>query len=274
MIHAAPQIWLIGAGRMGTAMLMRWLASGMPPECLTVINRNPDFHTRLKDTGVTVLADISQAHTVPDIIVLAIKPQQFREQFPHLKAALGSQHTVLLSVMAGVPARRLADLGEHLIIVRAMPNTPSEIGEGVTALFADNIDAAARAQIDALMTPLGTHFWCAAEDGLHDATAISGSGSAYVFLFLQALKEAAIALGMPEREAHASALATVKGAALLAAARGDDFTALADQVTSKHGTTRMARDVLDARLKTLMIDTTKAARMRSVGLEKEAENSA
>lgn len=269
----AAHIWLIGAGRMGGAMLMRWLQAGYAPEQFSVINRNPEFHARLRSTGVHVYADITQAHTAPDMIVLAIKPQQFTEQFEHLHAALHQHKATLLSVMAGVPERVLQGLGRHLRIVRCIPNTPSEIGEGVSALFTSSDDAAMRQQVDAFMAPLGMAYWCDREDGLHDATAISGSGSAYVFMFMQALKEAAITLGIDEKAAHISALHTVKGAALLAEKNGGDFTALADQVTSKNGTTQAARQVLDNRLKSLLLNTTDAARSRSEELEEVAESS-
>lgn len=273
MTQTRPHIWLIGAGRMGGAMLTRWVAAGFARDQFTVINRSPSSHAELQANNIAFCTDITQAHTAPDVIVLAIKPQQFTEQFPHLHAALHRHKAVLISVMAGVPTRKLQALGEQLTIARSIPNTPASIGEGVSAIYAGTIADDARALVEKTLVPLGMYYWCDREDGLHDATAISGSGTAYVFSFLNALEDAARGLGLSDEAARASALQTLKGAALLAEQTGVDFTILADEVTSPNGTTRAARNVLDDRLRVLIKDTTDAARARSVELEKAADTS-
>ncbi len=266
-----PHIWMIGAGNMGAAMLARWLKAGYTPEQFTIIKRQAGLPASLSGYPLTVYTDIAQAKTVPDVIVLAIKPQQFTEQLTALRAALGAHQAVLVSVMAGVNMAALQGLGSDLTIVRMIPNTPSAIGAGVSAIYAENPSAAVRALAEQLAAPLGHYYWCETQDGLHHATAISGSGSAYVFSFLHALEQAALARGLAADIAHASALQTLKGAVLLAEQTGDDFMVLADQVTSPNGTTRAARNVLDDRLKTLIMNTTDACLERSIELEKTAK---
>lgn len=268
---ASPHIWMIGAGRMGSAMLVRWLGAGYAPQQFTIIKRSAELPAILNGHALSVCTDLAQANPKPDVIILSIKPQQFTEQFEQLRAVLSQRRAVLISVMAGVSVKALQRLGEQLTIVRMIPNTPSAIGQGVSAIYGDHPSAEVRALTEQLAAPLGTYYWCNAESGLHDATAISGSGSAYVFSFLHALEHAARAHGLDADAAHASALQTLKGAVLLAEQTGDDFMALADQVTSPNGTTRAARNVLDDRLKSLIHDTTNACHARSVELEKAAD---
>lgn len=262
-----PQLWILGAGQMGGAMISRWLDAGFPPERITVIDRNDAVRITYGARGVKVAAKIEEAGAPPAVIVLAIKPQYFAAQQETVCDALGKESVLVLSVMAGIRVAQLTQaLGEHHVIVRAMPNTPCALGEGVSALFSSNISPAQREQVSALMRILGLCYWCDQEAHMLAATAISGSGPAYGYMFLQSLKEAAIANGFSAIEAHRVALQTLKGAVLLAEKTGDDFETLAARVTSKGGTTEAARAVLDDRLKALMQEAVAANKKRSIEL--------
>lgn len=275
----APYIWALGAGNMGGAVIRRLLDTDLSPEKILIIDRNPRAVEIFGARGVTIVPDISLATGKPDVVMLGIKPQQFRETAPQItraiNASLGDCASVtVLSLMAGVSVKALGALGDSHNIVRAMPNTPCLIGSGVTALFEPKHNAQIRRQIEMLVAPLGQYYWCDAESKLHDATAITGSGPAYVYVFMKALFEAALKLGFPEAQARNMTLQTVLGAAQVAQVTDKDFGMLADEVTSPAGTTRAARDVLDNRLMELLIHATEANKARSLELEKEAENKA
>lgn len=244
MSVAAPAdgaLWLIGAGNMGGAMLHGWLAAGREPSGITVI----DPGTPRLPPPLVALASPPLDGAVPAMLVLAVKPQLL-DTVASIVAPLLAPDTLLVSILAGV---EIASLRQRFAvpraIVRVMPNTPVALRKGVLALFGDGLEAADRARAEALMAPLGLVEWIG-EEALFDAvTALSGCGPAFLFRFVDALGAAGAALGLPADQAARLALATVEGAALLAAAADEPPATLADRVASPGGSTREGLDMLD-----------------------------
>lgn len=230
------RLWLIGCGTMAGAMLRRWLESGtLAPEAVFVANRQD----RPLPAGVAQGRTLP-AGPLPDAVLLAVKPQQLAQAAAdHAAAVVGVP--LLISILAGVEPPALAAQFGVGAVVRAMPNLPVAIGKGVVAL-----DGAAppeaRAALEALLRPLGLVEWVARFDLV---TALAGSGPAFLYRFIDALAAAATRLGLPADQAARLALATVEGAAALAAQAPVAPGALADQVASPGGSTRKGLDVLD-----------------------------
>ncbi|KQN26813.1 pyrroline-5-carboxylate reductase [Sphingomonas sp. Leaf33] len=243
---------------MGGAMLERWLAGGvLSPDQLLVI----DPGAQDLPPGVRRV-DTAPADETPDVLLLAIKPQLLDTVAPSLSHC---RPPLLVSILAGVEANTIAARIPASTIVRAMPNLPVSLGQGVVALHGDAADTTARATAEALMAPLGLVEWLDDEALFHAVTALSGSGPGFVYRFIAALAEGGAALGLPADQAQRFAVATVEGAAALARASGTAPDALADRVASPGGTTRAGLDVLDAgdAMRRLVAATLTAAARRS-----------
>lgn len=252
------RLWLVGAGNMGGAMLTRWIDDGVLGSAqVTTI----DPGAPAVPAGVRLLATPPEGER-PDILVLAIKPQLLETVAPTLASA---KPGLLISILAGVEAATIARHIPAGTIVRAMPNLPVSLGRGVVALHTDATDPDTRATAETLMRPLGLVEWVAHEHLFHAVTALSGSGPGFVYRFIAALADAGTALGLPADQAQRFAIATVEGAAALAAASPDSPATLADRVASPGGTTRAGLDVLDrdAAMGRLMAETLTAAARRS-----------
>jgi pyrroline-5-carboxylate reductase len=262
MVADDGAIWLAGCGNMGGAMLARWLACGLDPARVTVIRPSG----RAVADGVRVMTAPPEGEPPPALLMLGMKPQKLDEAAPLLADAAGPK-TVLLSILAGVERAALAQRFPRVgMVVRAMPNTPVAIGKGVVTLVGGSGDAPeARAGIDALMAPLGLVEWLADERAMDAATALAGSGPAFLFRFVDALARAGAADGLDASAAARLALATVEGAATLAAGVDETPAALADRVASPGGSTRAGLDVLDGgdALDVLLAATLAAARRRN-----------
>lgn len=240
-----PPILLVGCGRMGGAMLSGWREQGLSAS----IAVDPAASANeLAGPDVTVVADPGAVpdHFVPSAVVLAVKPQNAAAVLPAYARYAG--RTVFLSIMAG---RTIAGIGAMLgpaaAIVRAMPNTPAAVRQGVTvACPSPGVDAAQRALCDRLLQAIGTVAWAEAEALLDPVTAVSGSGPAYVFLLAELMERAAIEQGIPPDLARLLARKTVSGSGALLAASPDDAAALRQAVTSPAGTTAAALSVLMA----------------------------
>jgi pyrroline-5-carboxylate reductase len=254
-------IWLVGAGNMGGAMLRGWLASGIDPARITVIRPSG---TPIE--GVTVLKAPPPDGEAPAVLVLAMKPQKLDEAVPALAPTTG-EGTLIVSVLAGTEAPSLAKrFPNHRAIVRVMPNTPSAIGKGVMLLHAAaGADASAKAEAEALVRTLGITEWIDDEGLFGRASVLSGCGPAFLFRFVDALSKAGEAQGLSADQAARLALATVAGAAELAAGSDETPARLADRVASPGGTTRAGLDVIDrdAALDRLMADVLAASARRS-----------
>ncbi|MFM5885309.1 MAG: pyrroline-5-carboxylate reductase family protein [Novosphingobium sp.] len=252
-------ILILGCGNMGGAMLAGWLAGGIDPARFTVV----DPALAEAPAGVRLL------RSVPDerfaAVLLSVKPQLLDDVAPALDAVLGAK-TVLLSILAGVEldslAQRFPGAGA---VVRVMPNLAAAIGKSPIALFGRGLGDGGRVQVSELMRPLGPVEWLAGEDQFDLVTALSGSGPGFVYRFIEALAEGAAALGLDPQLAERLAVATVEGAAQLAAAAPHGPTELARRVASPGGSTQKGLDVLDqdAALKRLITATLRAARDRN-----------
>lgn len=260
------ETWLLGCGNMGRAMLNGWLEAGVDPASIVVID--PALPAI---DGIAVYPTIPEGRPSPDIVVLAIKPQQLGAAAAALSGAIGP-HTLLLSILAGVEETVLSRRMGAARVVRAMPNMPAAIGQGITALHAEGTTAAENKQAEALVAPLGEVVWLESESDFDAVTALSGSGPAFLFRFIEAMSNAGSALGLDAKLAARLALATVAGSSALARASDETPGQLADRVASPGGTTRAGLDVLDvpAGLGMLIESTLSAAARRSAELAAEA----
>lgn len=246
-------------------MLDGWLAAGLPPAALTVINPSP----RALPPGVAYAATLEAAGPAPALCVLAVKPQRLGEIAPALGRHVAG--ALVVSVLAGVRLQTLSLALGGARIVRAVPNTPASIGRAVTLLIADAPAATDAAAAEALMAAIGTTHWVAETDA-DSATALSGSGPAFVFAFVEALATAGVAGGLDPVLAARLARETVAGAAALLDASGRAPADLRRAVTSPNGMTQAGLMVLgnaDA-LPTLLRDTLHAAARRAAELGEEA----
>jgi pyrroline-5-carboxylate reductase len=260
-------IALAGAGKMGGAMLTGWLAGGLDANRVMVIEPFPaDDIKALAAKGIRL--NPKDAGTV-DTLVVAVKPQMFREAGPALKQLVGP-NTLVVSIMAGTNIAALEQVCGGMV-VRAMPNTPAAIGRGITvAVAAKNVSAAQRSTADALLRATGAVEWVDDESLMDAVTAVSGSGPAYVFLLAEELARAGVAAGLPADLATKLARETVAGSGELLHRSEQDSATLRQNVTSPGGTTAAALEVLMGKdgMQPLMIRAIAAATRRSKELAK------
>lgn len=252
---------------MGGALLKGWLEQGIAePDSVTVVEPNDSARAALGPLGARLLAAGEETLADPyDAVVLALKPQVM--DAAGVYAPLARAGAMVLSIAAGKPTSYFRSLlGAETAIVRAMPNTPAQVGRGITALFAtEAVDDAGRSLATSLMEAAGEVVWLE-DEGLMDAvTAVSGSGPAYVFYLIECLAAAGQAVGLEAEMAARLARATVTGAAELAHRSAEPASVLREQVTSPGGTTAAALEVLMAPegLEDLMIRAVAAATERS-----------
>lgn len=231
---------LLGCGKMGSAMLAGWLADGLPPTAVWVIDPQPS--TWVQGTGVHVNSPLPDS---PALVLIAVKPQMMGDALPTMQA-LGGGTTLFVSVAAGTPIAQFeAVLGAGTPVIRAMPNTPAAIGQGITALIGNDVSTSEQMNLtERLMTAIGQTIRLDTEDQMDAVTGVSGSGPAYVFHLIETLSAAGVAQGLPADMAMALAKATVAGAGALAASATEDPAQLRINVTSPNGTTQAALAVL------------------------------
>jgi pyrroline-5-carboxylate reductase len=250
MAGLAGPLLLVGCGKMGGALLAGWIAEGLAAADVYVVEPDGGLRTQVRDRhGVAAFAEPKELPTDlrPRAIVFAVKPQVMAAVLPAYEQLAGSG-AVVLSIAAGTSIARFeAAFGASAPIVRAMPNTPAAIGQGVAALFANpHASVGQRELCAALMAAVGQVLWIDDEEHMHAITAMSGSGPAYVFYLIEVMAKAAIRTGLPEALAWPMARATVAGSAALAASSEQPVEALRQQVTSLGGTTQAALEVLMA----------------------------
>jgi pyrroline-5-carboxylate reductase len=259
-------IVLAGAGKMGGAMLTGWLAGGLDPKRVIVVEPYPSDEIKaLTAKGVR----LNPAAVAAETLVVAVKPQTFREAGPMLKPFVGAS-TLVVSIMAGTKIAALEQVCGGMA-VRAMPNTPAAIGRGITvAVPARSVSAAQRATADALLRATGSVEWVEDERLMDAVTAVSGSGPAYVFLLAEELARAGVEAGLPAELATKLARETVAGSGELLHRSDQPAATLRQNVTSPGGTTAAALEVLMAKdgLQPLMIRAVAAATKRSIELAK------
>jgi pyrroline-5-carboxylate reductase len=241
------KITFIGGGNMAAALLGGLAGKLTAGANIHVVDINADALARLQQQfGVTIAPQVDAAVAASDVIVLAVKPQQMRDVAAQLRPHVGQQ--LVLSIAAGIRAADLSRwLGGHSAIVRTMPNTPALIGQGITGMAAlPGVSASQREAADAIMRAVGATVWLDDESLIDPVTAVSGSGPAYVFYFIEAMQQAAQELGLSVEQGTQLAIATFTGAAQLAAQSPDPVSVLRERVTSKGGTTYAALSSMEA----------------------------
>ncbi len=262
MIQA--RLALYGGGKMGFAMLKGWLASGVSPKNIAVFDPSPSQD--VKDAHVHINPDKFDA----DVVILAVKPQIMPDL---LKSTEFPKHSMIVSVAAGIPlAQYEKTFGKQTRIVRAMPNTPSAVGAGITAIVGNKaVKPSDLDMAEGLLKAVGDVVRLDDEKQMDVVTGLSGSGPAYVFYMIEAMREAGEAEGLSPEISRKLALATVSGAGLLAQRSGVDASELRQNVTSPGGTTQAGLEVLMDKktgLAPLMQKTVRQAAERSRELGK------
>lgn len=271
------KVLFIGGGNMAQAIMGGLIAQKSTPENFCVVEPLADTRATIAALGVNAVASLTPGLINCDAIVLAVKPQMIKEAISPLASTLTTQ--VVISIAAGVNTGSLGGwLGNGTKpfdnIVRSMPNTPALIRAGITGLYAAaGVRAQGREIAEAMLGAVGKTVWFEDEAMLDAVTAVSGSGPAYVFYFIEALEQAAREMGFDQATAHLFATQTFLGGAQLAASASESPAVLRARVTSKRGTTERAIEAFDKhQLKQFFIDGVKAAcvRSRELGMELSA----
>jgi pyrroline-5-carboxylate reductase len=263
-------IAFIGGGNMASALIGGLLQAGHAPADVLVVEPFGAQRAKLAQAfGIVPQAQADAALARAATVVWAVKPQLFAEAAAPCAAFVGG--ALHLSVMAGIRSGAIVRATGAERVVRAMPNTPALIGQGIAGLYArDAVGAAERTAVESLLAPTGQTLWVAREDDLDAVTALSGSGPAYVFYVLEALMQAGVEMGLAEAQSRALALATFAGATALAQQSAETPAALRAQVTSRGGTTHAAITALEADgVKAAFVRALKSARQRAAELGDE-----
>lgn len=237
------KITFLGGGNMAKALIGGLRKKGYSAAGIQVIETLPENREMLSETfHVRCCAEVDAAALNCEALVLAVKPQQMRAALKPLAGKLTSQ--LVISIAAGLRLNDISRwLGGHRQLVRTMPNTPALIGSGITGLYADpSVDHEGRDKAEKILRAVGTTLWLAEEAEIDAVTAVSGSGPAYVFYFIEALQQAAEDLGFDSVEARILAIETFVGAARLAEQSQEPLSVLRERVTSQGGTTAAALD--------------------------------
>lgn len=261
------KINFIGGGNMAHAIIGGLEQNGLDMSEITVLELDTQKRTELAQKFGIKVTDSYIEFSSTDVIVLAVKPQQLKQVCSDLSTSLNSQ--LIVSIAAGVRSQDISRwLNNHPAIVRVMPNTPAQIRAGISALYAmPAVNQQQREQASTILAAVGKTLWLDDENKMDAVTAISGSGPAYVFYFIEALQDAGIALGLDAESAKLLALQTFAGASLLAVQSHEDIKTLRAQVTSKGGTTEQGILSLEtADIKGIVSKAAKAAADKSVQL--------
>ena len=258
-------ITFVGGGNMAAALIGGLIGKGHAPAGIRVVELQPEARARLvAQFGVTCVDSVTAVAPLGEAVVLAVKPQQMRAAAQALKPLLARE--LVITIAAGIRTVDLSRwLGGYATLVRCMPNTPALIGAGISGLYASAAVATAqRALVDSILGAVGATLWVSEENQLDPVTAISGSGPAYVFYFIEALQQAAQEMGFSAEEARKLAVQTFVGTAKLAAQSPENVAVLRERVTSKGGTTERALASMDAdRVKSLIVRALHAANQRA-----------
>ncbi|MEN5179913.1 pyrroline-5-carboxylate reductase [Comamonas sp. 4034] len=265
-----PPIAFIGGGNMASAIIGGLIRQGVPAERIMVVEPyEPQRAVLLQQFGITALPAADGALASAQVVVWAVKPQTFKDAAASV--ASFTSHALHLSVAAGIRSSSIAQWAANEHIVRAMPNTPALVGQGMTALFArQGVTPAQQALVEQIIGTTGQFIWVQQESQLDAVTALSGSGPAYVFYFLEAMQQAGVEMGLPAEQALQLAIGTFTGASQLAAQSSEPPAVLRERVTSKGGTTFAALESMRAsHMGAHFIAAMKAAEKRAVELGDE-----
>ena len=260
----STRIAFIGGGNMASAIIGGLIQRGLPAAQIAVVEPFEAARTALREHhGIDALPAAGAALAGADLLVWAVKPQSFRDAAAPVAAHAGG--ALQLSVMAGIRSDAIATASGSARIVRCMPNTPALVGRGMTGLFAGpGVNEADRALAEAVIRTTGEALWVDREEQLDAVTALSGSGPAYVFYFLEAMQQAGVELGLSPEQARTLAVGTFAGGAHLAAQSTEPLATLRERVTSKGGTTHAALTALEqAGVKAAFVQAMYAACVRA-----------
>ena len=263
-------IAFIGGGNMASAIIGGLIHQGLDAGRIEIVEPWAEARERLQQQfGITAQEAPSAALARCALVVWAVKPQTFRDAAAQARAH--TQHALHLSVAAGIRTDSIAQWLGSERIVRAMPNTPALVGKGMTGLFARAaVSAQERDLVEAVVATTGAHVWLGEESHLDAVTALSGSGPAYVFYFLEAMVQAGTGMGLTETQARQLAIGTFTGAAELASASTDPLELLRERVTSKGGTTYAALTSMETSgVKAAFVQAMQAAQTRAAALGDE-----
>lgn len=264
------KITFIGAGNMASALIGGMIAKGMSTSDVQAVDPSAAIRSKVSDAhGITVAEKASVDFIGDSTCVLAIKPQVMQSVATELGPLLNDN--LVISVAAGTRAADIARwLGNHSRIVRAMPNTPALIGQGVTGLFGANVSAQDRSSAESILGAVGPAIWVDSEPLLDSVTAVSGSGPAYVFRWMEAMQQAGEDLGLSTEQVKTLVQHTVRGAAELAMRSDESISQLRENVTSKGGTTAAGLAAMNAAdIQRAITEGVKAAHARSVEMGDE-----
>ena len=265
-----PPIAFIGGGNMASAIIGGLIKQDVSPETMEVVEPFAEARAKLAhDFGITAQAEAGSALGRCEVVVWAVKPQSFAEAAKPVRGL--APDALHLSVAAGIPSDSIVRWLGTERVVRAMPNTPALVGQGMTGLFArEAVDSGGRKLVEQVLSPTGDLIWVDAEGALDAVTAISGSGPAYVFYFIEAMTEAGVDLGLTPEQAHQLAVGTFTGASALASSATEPPAVLRERVTSKGGTTYAAITAMDsADIKAKFKSAIHAAHQRAAELGQE-----
>ena len=268
-------IGFIGAGNMANSLIQGLLAKTVSPDLIWASDIDERKLQQLADEcGINTASSQQVAESV-DVIVLAVKPQSMEDACQQLVTTLAERSPLIVSIAAGITVTRLQHwLGSDTAIVRCMPNTPALIGKGASGLFANNFVSDSQKQLaEQIMATVGLSLWVDSESDIDIVTALSGSGPAYFFLFMEAMQDAAKKMGLSEELARKLTYQTAAGAAELAMRSEDNTDELRRKVTSPGGTTERAINKFETGgLRELVASALQAARDRSIELADEFGN--
>ena len=263
-------IAFIGGGNMASAMIGGLIKQGMPPSRILVVDPfEPTRDKLLSDFGIQAKSTPSAELSNAGLIIWAVKPQVFKDAAQQIGSY--APKALHFSVAAGIRSSSIVQWLNTDNIVRSMPNTPALIGKGITGLFArPAVTAASKAWIERVVASMGDFLWLEKESQLDAVTAISGSGPAYVFYFLEAMTEAATKMGLSAEQGRRLAIATFSGASELAHRSDEPLETLRQRVTSKGGTTYAALSAMeDSKIKQSFVQAMLAAQNRAKELGDE-----
>lgn len=265
-------IAFIGCGNLSTSLVRGLIASGYPKEKIWVTNRSVEKNHLLRESlGVHASENNSEAAKHAEVIVLGVKPQQMQSLVKEIAPVVQEKKPLVISVAIGISTEMLSSwLGGNVAIIRSMPNTPALVSMGASGLYAsDRVTETQKEFAKSLHRAVGIAIWVDKESLIDVVAALSGSGPAYFFYLIEAMQSAAVALGLPEKEASQLALQTALGASCLARESGEGVVTLRRKVTSPKGTTEQAIKVFDEKQFPSMIEEgMRAAVLRAQELTK------
>jgi pyrroline-5-carboxylate reductase len=267
-----PIIAFIGSGNIAHSLINGLVQQGYPANRIWATNPSiSKLHHLQKQWGLHITTDNAEAARQADVLVLTVKPMVVTTVCRELSSIVQQHKSLVISSAAGITTEAIHKaLGQHSAIVRAMPNTPVQVGAGITGLYANlQVSDLQKDFAESLFRSVGIIQWIPHEHDLDAITAVSGSGPGYFFYFMEALEKAAMQQGLHQDVAHLVTIQTVLGAAKLALESGESFAALREKITSPNGTTEAALKIMQqGDIVQLIIDAVQAARDRAEALAK------